>query len=84
MVKLETLGILQTNTIKLLFLIEYLWSSIMNTELQKLEQILKNYPMNNKASCENTLTHIKDEEASLIWKYAQQYVSIAKEVDIVK
>ena len=55
----------------------------MNSELKKLEEILNKYPTSNQEACEHTLSHIKGDEAALIWKYAQQYLSVAKEMDVV-
>ena len=57
----------------------------MNNELKQLDDILKEFPMDpfNKDNSELVLSEISLNQAFLIWKYAQKYLTIAKEVEIV-
>lgn len=58
----------------------------MDNELKKLDEILKNFPIdkNSKRMVEFVLENISTEDAALVWKYAQKYLAIAKEMDVSK
>ena len=53
----------------------------MNKDLEELSDIIQKFPFTNDEIGERTLQTIPIESAAVIWYFAQQYLSIAEDIN---